>query len=265
MALAAAVLVALAWNLVRKNWMVWVQILWVAFLALVVAGGLIHIPGASLMATFAILIALYIPVGLVIGWLISEIAGDGKPGRRQNLVALAVCLAAIFGAIVQRDISVPNLFSYVTRPDMLAMAWIQENLPDDAHFLVEGVMVHNTSIVGGDAGWWLPLLGGRPNSVMPQYATMETPLSPGYTQRMLTLVKQLQTISPGSPEGVALICADDFNYVYIGQQQGEAALKFLGYPQQLFSPRMFISSRDYRLLYHQDRVYVFALQADVCP
>ncbi len=41
------------------------------------AGRLIHLPGANLMQTFAILIALYIPVGLVVGWIIAEIAGRG--------------------------------------------------------------------------------------------------------------------------------------------------------------------------------------------
>lgn len=263
-ALAAIVLAALVWNLVRKNWMVAAQGLWVVILALVVAGGLIHLPGASWMHTFAILIALYIPVGLVVGWLISEIAGDGKVGRRQSLVAVAVCVAAIFGTVSQRNIPLPDTYAYVTRPDALAMTWIRENLREDAHFLVEGAMYQNTSIIGSDAGWWLPLMAGRQNSMPPQYALNETPIQTGYTQRMIALVDQLQTISPGSPQGVALICSDGFNYVYIGQQQGKAALKFLGSPQ-LFSPDVLISSQDYRLLYHQDLVYVFALKTDVCP
>ena len=264
MALVAAVLAGLAWSLVRKQWMVAAQALWVALLTLVIAGGLIHLPGANLMHTFAILIALYIPVGLAASWLISEIAGNAQAGRRQSLVALAVLAAAIFGAVSQRTIPAPDTYAYVTRPDTLAMEWIRGNLPDNAHFLVEGVMYLKTSIIGSDAGWWLPLLAGRQNSMMPQYATMETPIQPGYTQRMIALVKNLQTTSPGSPQGVALICGDGFHYVYIGQQQGEAALRFLGYPQ-LFSPNALLFNQDYRLLYHQDRVYVFALKTGICP
>ena len=42
----------------------------------VLAGRLIHLPGANVVQTFAILIALYIPVGLVIGWIIAGIAGE---------------------------------------------------------------------------------------------------------------------------------------------------------------------------------------------
>jgi hypothetical protein len=127
--LASAVLLALAWNLERKNWMVWVQILWVALLALVVAGGLIHLTGASLMRNFALLITLYIPVGLVVGWMISEITRDGKDGIRQILVTMVVLGVAFFNAAGQRNIPIPDTNAYVTRPDALAMAWIRENLP----------------------------------------------------------------------------------------------------------------------------------------
>jgi len=263
-ALAAVALAGLAWSLVRKHWMVAAQALWVALVGSVVAGRMIHLPGAKMMQSFAILIALYIPVGLVVGWLISEIVGSGKAGKRQILVAMAVLVAAIFSAVGQRSIPIPDTVAYVTRPDMLAMAWIREQLPDDVHFLVEGVMYQNTGIIGSDAGWWLPLLAGRQNSIPPQYATMEKPIQPDYTKRMTALVKNLQTTSPGSPQGVALLCGEGLHYVYIGQQEGEAALRFLGSPQ-LFSPDAFIPSQYYRLLYHQDRVYVFGLKTDVCP
>jgi uncharacterized membrane protein YhaH (DUF805 family) len=264
MALAAVALAGLVWSLVRKRWMVATQGLWVAFLALVVAGGLIHLPGASWMHTFAILIALYIPIGLVVGWLISEFAGNGKAGRRQGIVGLAVLVVAILGAWGQRDIPLPDTYAYLTRPDTLAMAWIRDNLPDKAHFLVEGVVYQDTEIIGGDAGWWLPLLAHRQNNIPPQYALNEAPIQAGYTQRMVALVKNLQTTSLGSPQGVALLCGEDISYIYIGQQQGKAALRYAGGPQ-LFSPDTLISSQNYRLLYHQDRVYVFTLEADVCP
>ena len=263
-ALTAVALAGLAWSLVRKHWMVAAQALWVALAGSVVAGRLIHLPGTTMMQSFAILIALYIPVGLVVGWLISEIVGSGKAGERQILVAMAVLVAAIFGAVGQRSIPIPDIVAYVTRPDMLAMAWIREKLPDDAHFLVEGVIYQKTSIIGSDAGWWLPLLAGRQNNIPPQYATMEKPIQPDYTKRMTALAKNLQISSPGSSQGVALLCGEGLNYVYIGQQEGEAALRFLGSPQ-LFSPDAFISSQYYRLLYHQDRVYVFGLKTDVCP
>ena len=262
-ALTFVALAGLAWSLARKCWMVAAQGLWVALLSAVIAGGLIHLPGANMMQTFAILIALYIPIGMVIGWLIAEITGQGNGSIRQSLVAIAVFVVAILSALGQRNIANPATFAYVTRPDTRALAWIREHLPDDAHFLVEGYGIYGgTTIVGGDAGWWIPLLAHRQNTMPPQYAILnESPVQPDYTQRMVALVNRLETISLDAPEGVQLLCGEGVTHIYIGQGQGKVGLS----ATQLFSPDELLSSQDYSLLYHQDRVYVFALKAGICP
>jgi hypothetical protein len=263
--LVVVTIVGLGWSLIRKNWMVAAQILWVALLASVVAGGLIHLPASSSMRNFAILIALYIPIGLVVGWLISEVAGSENGRLRQSLLAITIFIAAILGALGQRNIAKPDTFAYVSRPDILAMAWIREHLPEDAHFLVEGLIYQNTGIIGSDAGWWLPLLAGSQNSMPPQYATAEVPIEPGYTQRLVALVNKLKNISPGSAQGVSLLCSEGITHVYIGQGQGKVALRAMNLGPQLFSPGEFLSSKYYSLLYHQDRVYVFGLNSSICP
>jgi hypothetical protein len=263
--LIALALVGLAWSLVRKSWMVAAQSLWVALLSTVFAGGLIHMPGANMVQTFAVLIALYIPVGLVLGWLLAEIAGPKNEKIKGSLVAIAVFVVAILGVLGQLNTAMPETLAYVTRPDTLAMEWIREHLPDNAHFLVEGIIFRETSIIGSDAGWWIPLLAHRQNSMPPQYALNEVPIHPGDTQRMITLVSRLGTISLSSEEGVSLLCSEGITHVYIGQGQGEVALKAMNLGPQLFSPDNLLSSKDYSLLYHQDRVYVFALKAGVCP
>jgi hypothetical protein len=253
----------LAWGLARKRWMVAAQGLWVALLSAVIAGGLIRLPGANLMQTFAILIALYIPVGLVVGWMFAEIAGPENGRMRQSLVAVVVFVVSILGALGQRNIAKPATFAMVTRPDNRAMVWIRENTPENARFLVEGFLIYNgASIVGSDAGWWIPLLAHRKNTMPPQYAILnESPIQPDYTQRMVTLVKKLETIPLDSPEGVELLCGEGVTHVYIGQGQGKVGFGVM----QLFSPDELLDSQDYRLLYHQDRVYVFALKAGICP
>jgi hypothetical protein len=258
-------MVGLIWSLVRKNWMVASQFLWVALLASILAGGLIHLPGASSMRNFAILIALYIPIGLVVGWLISEVAGSGNGRLRQSFLAIIIIVAAILGGLGQRNIAKPDTFAYVTRPDTLAMAWIRENMPTDSNFLVEGLIYQGTGIIGSDAGWWLPLLADRQNTMPPQYATAEVPIEPGYTQRMVTLVNNLSNISLGSEQGVSLLCNEGITHIYIGQEQGNVAQRAMSLGPQLFSPDKFLSNQQYSLLYHEDRVYVFALKAGICP
>ncbi len=141
------------------------------------------------------------------------------------------------------------------------MEWIRVHLPDNADFLVERIIYKGKSILGSDAGWWIPLLAHRQNSIPPQYALMNASIQPNYTQRLIALVNKLQAISPGSEQGVSLLCSEGITHVYIGQEQGRVANRVMSLGPQLFSPDELLSSQDYSLLYHQDRVYVFALMS----
>lgn len=260
-------LVGIAWSLLRRSWMVAAQGLWVLLLTSIIAGMLIHLPGANMLSTFAILVFLYIPIALVLGWMLAQVAGQGKAGWRPALTAMLVILAALLGSYDQRNIAQPSTFTYVTRPDMHALAWVRENVPGSANFLVEGVTFGSRSIIGSDAGLWIPLLAGRQNSIPPQYALLdEVPIQPGYTQQMIALVKALETTSPGSQEGLAAVCSEGISHVYIGQGQGGSVQRAMtrDYPP-LFSPQDLLESPAYHLLYHLDRVYIFALDPTACP
>ena len=142
------------------------------------------------------------------------------------------------------------------------MAWIRENTPPEARFLVEGYRVYEGfSTVGGDAGWWIPLLAGRENTMPPQYALLnEIPKDAGYTQRVVDLVTYLETVSPGSPEGIQMLCDWGITHVYVGQGQGETGAEV----RQLFSPDELATSPALRTVYQQDRVHIFRLNPQAC-
>jgi hypothetical protein len=265
-ALVIVALVGIDWSLIRKNWMTAAQGLWFIFLTLVIPGMLIHLPGANMMDSFTIMIAAYIPLSLVIGWMVSEIAGNANQPLRQSLLATVLIIVACYGVITaQRTIIQPGVYSYITRPDTLASEWIREYIPQDSLFFVEGIMYKWHSILGGDAGWWLPLLAGRKNTMPPQYALLnEEPIQPDYTKRMVSLVESMQTIPIDSLQAISMLCEEGVTHVYIGQLQGWAALKMLGAPQ-LFSPTILLNSPYYSEIYHQDRVYVFSLNRSYCP
>jgi hypothetical protein len=254
------------WSLFRKRWMVAGQALWIILLVTFVIAQLIRIPGANMMDNFTIMIATYIPISLIIGWLVSDIAGNGNQSLRQFILATALILLAGYGALVpQRSIVQPSVYTYVTRPDTLASAWIREHIPKDSLFFVEGVMYKWHSILGSDAGWWLPLLTERQNTIPPQYALLnEVPVQPDYTQRMISMVESMQTAPLDSLQSFSILCEEGVTYVYVGQLQGWAALKMLGAPQ-LFSPTVLLNSPYYSVAYHQDRVYVFSLNRGYCP
>jgi hypothetical protein len=254
--LGAAVL-ALLWSLARRRWAVAACALWVAGLAALVAGRLIRFPGANMMQNFAVLIALYIPVGLMVGWLLGGIARWlGRWGA--TVVFLILALWSVWGQLGMVDAR----FALVTRPDVQAMGWIQENTPQDARFLVEGFRIYGgRSAVGADAGWWIPLLARRENTMPPQYALLnEAPAEPEYSQRVVDLVAHLEEHSPASPEGLSRLCEWGITHVYVGQGQGKVGAGAV----QLFSPDDLTDSPAFRPVYCQDRVRIFALNPEAC-
>ena len=262
--LLLASLIALGWSIVRRNWIVGSIGLWVLALASLVAGRLIHLPGTNMVDNFAVLIALYMPVTLLVGWLIGQIANlaKGWMGKTGLWVLGAALLAiSVWAAFGQSRIIRPS-FILVTRPDMRAMAWIRENTPPNARFLVQGFRIYGgRSAVGADAGWWIPLLTGRENTMPPQYALLnEVTAEPGYSQRVVDLVAQLEGASPASEQGLRLLCDWGITHVYVGQGQGKIGTGAV----QLFATDALMSSDDFSPVYRDGRVIVFALDPQSC-
>ena len=264
LAMIIGALLGWLWGLVRKAWPVIGLGLWVAWLASVYSWSALGVPGAQQVPTFAVLISLYVPAGLLIGWLVGQLATLLKRWLlAQVLLALIMVIAGLGLAWEQRTIAVPEVYAMVTRPDMRAMSWIREHTEPDARFLVEGFRAfYNTSAVGSDAGWWLPLLAGRANTMPPLYAlSSEVPLEEGYSAQVVALMAALETTPLNTPEGVALLCEQEISHVYIGQQQGMVGL---GWLNQSYTPEELLYQPYYELVYHQDRVYIFTVETGAC-
>lgn len=259
-----AALGALICSLIKRCWVVVSIGLWVLALSSIVAGRAIGFPGANMMQHFAVMIALYIPIALLVGCLIGQVAvllerRVGPMGRWA--VSVVILVVAIWAAKLQTIVVQPS-YVMVARPDVEAMAWIRDNMPADARFLVEGFRIYEgRSAVGADAGWWIPQLAGRENTMPPQYALFnEVPAEPGYSQRVVDLVAQLEVASPTSPEGLQVLCDWGITHVYVGQGQGKVGAGAV----QLFSPEALGTSRLFDLVYRRDRVWVFALDSQAC-
>lgn len=257
-------LIAWLWSLVRRRWSVASLGLWILGLTSLYATRLLHLPGANLMEHFAIMIALYMPVGLLGGWLIGELMALGQQGGKTlglSVLSGLLLVSALYFTWQQVKIVKPS-YVMVTYPDTRAMTWIQDNVPRDALFLVEGFSIYNgRSAVGADAGWWIPLLAGRANTMPPQYALMnESPLEPGYKQQVVTLVVDLETVSPNSPAGLDILCSWGITHIYIGQGQGKVGAGV----RQLFAPNDFENSPYFTRIYQQDRIFIYAFNSQLC-
>ncbi len=256
---------AAVWGLVRRNWMVAGIALWAGLLAAVRAGQLIHLPGANMMQSFAVLIFLYAPASLLVGWLLGEAAewlGRHLGRTGAALLTLLVIGCSAWGAYGFRNMANPAGFGLVTRPDVRAAEWIRQNTDPGATFLVEGFRIYDgRSAVGSDAGWWLPLLANRKNSMPPQYALLnEAPRPADYSQKVVNLVAALEKNPPTTPIALAALCQMGITHVYIGQEQGLIGINAV----QLFNREQFLNNDQFTEIYHQDRVSIFSLNSQAC-
>ena len=151
---------------------------------------------------------------------------------------------------------------------MRAAEWIKSNLPQDAFILINGIVyTDNVSAVGGDGGWWLPLLSGHSVVIPPQYALMtERSDEPGYGDAVNGLIRRLFEVSPTSAEGHQAICSfpQPITHVYIGQLQGMVAKAITPPPHPMLPRAALLQDAAFRLIYHQDHVMIFEFDRKVC-
>ncbi len=263
--LAAFACAALIWSVIKKRWEISAIGLWIVFLQAYHIGRVIHLPGANMLQVFAILIWIYMPVALLVGWFLGEFVGwlesHGFHSYKLGLIGTLVLLA-LYTANQTRLISQPLTYNMVTAPDLRAMEWIRQYIPNDSRFLVEMWRIYEgRSAVGTDAGWWLSLLGGQENTMPPQYALLsEVPEPPDYSTRVVELTAALEKSPPSDPENLALLCSEEITHIYIGQLWGNIGAG----TGQLFLPEDLLNHPEFNLVYHQDRVHIFSLAPSVC-
>ncbi len=257
-------ILGLAWSLIRRQWAMVAAGLWAALLFVLRLGGLIDLPGFSLLTSFAVIIAWYMPISLLGAEFVGDLA-QWLIDRRSRLGQIAVIggllLAGLWGFRKQAVVIDPQ-HEMVTHADRAAMDWIAREIPPDALFAVNGFAVYgDTSVVGADGGWWIPLLAHRQTTMPPQYALLnEMPSEPGYLQRITGMVLDLQAAPAASPEGQQVLCENGITHVYIGQGQGLVGSS----RPALFSAADLAASPAFEALYHQDRVWIFLFDRSVC-
>jgi hypothetical protein len=231
--------------------------LWWLTLLIIANPAWLGLPGSGAISNFALFIAVYIPAGVLIGSLFAAVMSR-LSRRRWVTLATLFCVAAVGlgGARIRIEDVRVSQHTLVTRPDLRAMAWIEENTVKDARFLTNSFLAYgDRAVVGSDGGWWLPLLAGRANTVPPlNYRTEQSP-RPEYRERVLDFVRQLQQTGVDDPATLALLEVRGITHVYVGQQQGRVNY---GGPD-ILDPAILLDSPHYRPVYHQDRVWIFEL------
>jgi hypothetical protein len=225
----------------------------------------LHLPGQGVITNFTLFIASYIPAGVLLGagfgWLQPILRKRFVPRKYPGSMWVYSLLALLFlagiglGSIRQRlgDMQV-NSSALVTRPDMRAAEWVQENTPHDARFLVNSFFAYGDSlIVGSDGGWWLPLLAKRQTTLPPiTYGSEQGPRT-DYISWINLLTREIQNKGITHSDILALLRERSVNYVYIGQREGR--VNYNG--PNILDPGKLLLEPSFRLVYHQDRVWIF--------
>ncbi|MFP4082750.1 MAG: DUF6541 family protein [Candidatus Aminicenantes bacterium] len=236
--------------------------LWAGLSFLVTNPYLVGMHGPGWVTNFALIIALYIPISLVLGWLLGA-GWNGlwryKGGRILALASLLLIL--ILGSWRQMRVVDP-FFQTVEPTDIEAFAWIKKNVPQEALFLVNGFLVFDEStVVGSDAGWWLPYYTLRANTVPPVVYTLET-VKPEVDNRSFTRIASLIETSRGDPARLrSILCQEGVTHVYLGEKRGR-----VGYgAEPLVLEKWLEEISDFTLIYQNSRAQVWHFDRSLCP
>jgi hypothetical protein len=245
----------------RRDRVVWVVSLWCLLLIVVADSGLLGLPVAGADHIFSVLGAAYIPAGLLLGigagWAADLLGNRLPPAGLPVRAALGTLLlaACLWGAAGQVRLIDTREHALLTRPDLAAFAWVDANLPPDAVFLVNLFSVDGESVAGSDGGWWLPYFTRRGSVLPPLPYLSEKPKSPTLPEDLAALAGALKALDPGDPDVLARLESFGVTHVYIGQRQG-----WVNSGGATLEPAPFIESSRFDLLYHFDRVWIFAIK-----
>lgn len=239
------------WSLWRQR-RVALVVLWIGVTIALINPHLIGLPGTGLLTNFAGAIALYLPASILIGALVDE-GITWLAGRAQFAgygLGVALLLVGLWGARQQAGCLDPA-FQLVTPSDEQAMSWIRESTPSSARFLVNAFFAYGGSlVVGSDAGWWIPLLTGRSNTIPPINYGSEASVDPNYWFEVNEFVRRLQNAPLDDPATVQLLRENGVTHVYLGEKGGP-----------LLKLEELQRSAAYRPVYHQGQVWIFELDA----
>jgi hypothetical protein len=246
----------LLWSTLKRKRPILIVALWWAMIILTANPGTFGLPGTGAISNFAVFISSYFPLSIAFGLTVAEIHSRVERDTFNRLIMAALFVAITLGSPNRISEISSDDFSLVTKPDLLASAWLAENIEVDSLILVNSFFAYgDTLVVGSDAGWWLPLLAGRNTTLPPITYGSEIGPIPNYLQDINDRTNEiLQMLSPES-DLVNSLRQYGISHVYIGQRQGR--LNYFG-PNNL-DPSRFDSDPEFTQIYHRDHVRIYAL------
>ncbi len=251
----------LVWLTWHRQWTGWVFAFWVGLLLILSNPYILYLPGTGILNNFSVFIMLYIPSGILIGTAIDRLTiWMLKKWRWANMLLVIGVIGTVGWGNYQRAKDIDPGYILVTTADLEAMAWIRENTSPDAKFLVNGFLAYGeTLVVGADAGWWIPLLTNRQNTIPPLTYTMEVSGIACYAEQLLVTLSSLKKISLVQSEGISFLDDLGITHIYIGHGKGMIGNQ----GDSLLAIDTFLSNPIYHLVYTNNQVWIFLVTSEV--
>lgn len=241
----------------QRQWRGMVLVGWALLIWLAANPYLIGLTGAGIITNFAVVIAGYLVLaplaGYVSGLLTTSLMQITRPPLAASGLTIVVALICWWGIHQQQQLAAPATYQLFTPADAAAMDWISQETDPDAQFFVNSFTAYEgTLYAGSDGGWWLPFMTGRMSNLPPLTYGSEAGISPDYARSIFELNAAIQQLPLDTAETAALLRAFGFDYVY----DGPAAAP----PGEYIDPAALSQSTFYELVYNQDGVTIWRVR-----
>lgn len=233
----------------RRERLIWVIVVWGA--GLLVAANLFRTPLPvvnGLVDGFSVFIVGYITIASLVGALVSYCVSLPAIQRFswRVLLVIGIVAASVHGAYWRSRV-MDEGFVLVTDADLRAMAWIREQTPPEAKFLVNSFFATGPKgfVAGSDAGWWIPLLAQRQTNLLPANYMYEQ--SPPEVWAALYELAEIKPEQVNTPAVLATLRRHGIDHVYLGQKGGRFKAEDFQGPA-------------YTRIYDRDGVVIFVVQ-----
>jgi hypothetical protein len=203
-----------ALGLARGSRVAGLAVAWTAMLVAFILLPWLGVPALNVTNAGAVLIMLYLPVGLAVGAGVEAGLGLAPQRYRQHAataVAAVTLVAGLVAAPARINALEPHRF-FVAAADVEALRWAAANLPADAKFVVNTHFWLPTAPHGTDGGYWIPYFTERPttaNAMLLNLADYD------YQSEALTAARLAETLEL-DPSAIDDLVAAGYRYVYVG-------------------------------------------------
>jgi hypothetical protein len=223
-------------------------VLWIIGMFFLANLGSLGLAGGSFVNSTSVEISLFMPLGMLGGYLVSQVIEFTNrfiPQRYSSLMYSGFAAAGLFVALLgaRRLLPLLNPTTELSRQgDRPAMEWIQSNIPQEETILINPYQWMVTVYAGNDGGYWIAPLTG--------HKTIPPPAIYGFgsSQQIQEINELCQKViqSGDTPDKLwEVMQTNNLHYLYMGGRGGPISVSSL------------ISSPRFKMIYANQGAYIF--------